>query len=115
MLEAKGRAIKRVLDRVPGIEPVTLVQELGQPSLTITIDRDKIARYGINVADVNGLIEAAVGGVAATQVVQGERTFDLVVRLEPQYRETPEQIGEHPRRDAGRAADPAARARRPST
>ena len=42
---------------------------------------------------LNGLIEAAVGGAAATQVVQGERTFDLVVRLQPQYRATPEQIG----------------------
>jgi cobalt-zinc-cadmium resistance protein CzcA len=47
----------------------------------------------LNVADVNGLIEAAVGGSAATQVVQGERLFDLVVRLQPQFRETPEQIG----------------------
>ena len=72
---------------------VTVVQELGQPSLTIDIDRAKIARYGINVADINGLIEAAVGGRAATQVAQGERLFDLVVRLLPQYRETPEQIG----------------------
>ncbi len=92
-LEERGKAIKRVLDGVRGITHVTLVQELGQPSLTIDIDRAKIARYGINVADVNGLIEAAVGGSAATQVVQGERTFDLVVRLKEQYRQTPEQIG----------------------
>ncbi|MDQ2668146.1 MAG: CusA/CzcA family heavy metal efflux RND transporter [Gemmatimonadota bacterium] len=92
-LEDRGKAIKRVLDGVRGITHVTLVQELGQPSLTIDIDRAKIARYGINVADVNGLIEAAVGGSAATQVVQGERTFDLVVRLKEQYRQTPEQIG----------------------
>ena len=93
VLEARGKAIKRVLDAVPGITHVTLVQELGQPSLTIDVDRAKIARYGINVADVNGLIEAAVGGAAATQVVQGERTFNLVVRLKEQYRQTPEQIG----------------------
>jgi cobalt-zinc-cadmium resistance protein CzcA len=70
------------------------VEELGQPSLTLTIDRDKIARYGINVADVNGLIEAAVGGVAATTVVQGEKSFDLLVRLDPRFRETPDQIGQ---------------------
>ena len=93
VLEGRGKAIKRVLDAVPGITHVTLVQELGQPSLTIDVDRAKIARYGINVADVNGLIEAAVGGAAATQVVQGERTFNLVVRLKEQYRQTPEQIG----------------------
>jgi cobalt-zinc-cadmium resistance protein CzcA len=93
ILEARGREIKRVLDGVRGITHVTLVEELGQPSLTIDVDRNRIARYGINVADVNGLIEAAVGGTAATQVVQGERTFDLVVRLKPEFRQTPEQIG----------------------
>jgi cobalt-zinc-cadmium resistance protein CzcA len=93
VLEARGKAIKKVLDGVPGITHVTLVEELGQPSLTIDVDRAKIARYGVNVADVNGLIEAAVGGSAATQVVQGERTFDLVVRLKEQFRRTPEEIG----------------------
>jgi cobalt-zinc-cadmium resistance protein CzcA len=93
VLESKGREIKKVLETVRGIEHVTLVQELGQPSLTITADRAKMARYGLNVADINGLIDAAVGGSAATQVVQGERTFDLVVRLQPQFRETPDQIG----------------------
>ena len=93
VLEQKGSEIKRVLSGVDGIKEITLVQELGQPSLTVAVDRNKIAHYGLNVADVNGLIEAAVGGTAATQVVQGERLFDLVVRLAPQFRETPEQIG----------------------
>jgi cobalt-zinc-cadmium resistance protein CzcA len=91
-LEEKGKAIKRVLEGVRGIKEITLVQELGQPSLTVNIDRAKIARYGLNVADINGLIEAAVGGAAATQVVQGEKQFDLVVRLEQQFRDNPEQI-----------------------
>jgi cobalt-zinc-cadmium resistance protein CzcA len=92
-LESKGKVIKKVVEQVRGIKDVTLVQELGQPSLTINIDRAKIARYGINVADINGLIEAAVGGAAATQVVQGEKQFDLVVRLDEAYRNTPEAIG----------------------
>ncbi len=92
-LEAKGKAIKRVLDGVRGIKEITLVQELGQPSLTVSVDRAKIARYGLNAADINGLVEAAVGGAAATQVVQGEKQFDLVVRLDQQYRNTPEEIG----------------------
>ena len=92
-LEAKGKAIKHVLENVRGIREVTLVQELGQPSLAIKIKRDQIARYGLNVADLNGLIGAAVGGAAATQVVQGEEQFDLVVRLEDRFRETPEEIG----------------------
>jgi cobalt-zinc-cadmium resistance protein CzcA len=92
-LETKGKAIKRVLEGVRGITEITLVQELGQPSLTVDIDRAKIARYGLNVSDINGLIEAAVGGTAATQVVQGEKQFDLVVRLEQQFRDHPEAIG----------------------
>ena len=93
LLEQKGRAIKAIIERIPGINHVTLVQELGQPSLTITVDRARMARYGLSADAINGLIEAAVGGQTATQVVQGERTFDLVVRLQPQYRATPEEIG----------------------
>jgi cobalt-zinc-cadmium resistance protein CzcA len=92
-LQAKGKAIKTVLQGVRGIRNVTLVQELGQPSLTIKVDRAKIARYGLNVADINGLIQTAVGGDVATQVVQDEKQFDLVVRLERQYRDNPEEIG----------------------
>jgi cobalt-zinc-cadmium resistance protein CzcA len=91
-LEQKGRAIKRILEQVRGIREVTLVQELGQPSLAIEIKRDKIARYGLNISDVNALIQAAIGGDVATQVVQGEKQFDLVVRLQQQYRDNPEEI-----------------------
>ena len=113
-LESKGREVKQVLDSVRGINQVTLVQELGQPSLTVKIDRAKIARYGVNVADVNALIEAAVGGNAATTVAQGERTFDLVVRLEPQVSRDAGCDRQHSRVDAGWAAGAAARARRHS-
>jgi len=95
-LETKGKAIKRVLEKAPGITQITLVRELGQPSLTVKIDRDKIARYGVNVADINSLIESAVGGATATQVVQGEKQFDLVVRLAEEYRGRPEEIGNIP-------------------
>ncbi|MFA5912742.1 MAG: CusA/CzcA family heavy metal efflux RND transporter [Burkholderiales bacterium] len=92
-LEQKGKAIKQVLERVRGIRDVTLVQELGQPSLTIKINRARIARYGVNVADINGLITTAIGGDVATQVVQEEKQFDLIVRLEREYRDNPEEIG----------------------
>lgn len=92
-LQARGKAIKHVLEKVRGIRDVTLVQELGQPSLSIDIHRAAIARYGLNVADINGLIQTAIGGDVATQVVQGEKEFDLVVRLKKQYRDNPEAIG----------------------
>ena len=92
-LQRKGKAIKQILERVRGIKDVTLVQELGQPSLTIKINRERIARYGLNVADINALIQTAIGGDTATQVVQQEKQFDLIVRLEQQYRDNPEEIG----------------------
>ena len=96
VLQQKGKAIKKVLEQVRGIRDVTLVQELGQPSLTVTVDRARIARYGINVADINGLIQTAIGGDVATQVVQGEKEFDLLVRLDHQYRDNAQQIGNIP-------------------
>jgi cobalt-zinc-cadmium resistance protein CzcA len=92
-LQKKGKAIKQVLEKVRGIKDVTLVQELGQPSLAITIKRAAIARYGVNVDDINALITTAIGGDVATQVVQQEKQFDLVVRLDRQYRDDPQKIG----------------------
>ncbi|MHB8675530.1 MAG: efflux RND transporter permease subunit [Candidatus Acidiferrales bacterium] len=93
VLQDKAVQIKHILGQIPGFTEITVVRELGQPSLTINVDRDKIARYGINVADVEAVIQAAVGGQAATQVIQGEKLFDLVVRMEPQFRSSSEQIG----------------------
>jgi cobalt-zinc-cadmium resistance protein CzcA len=92
-LEQKGKAIKAVMQNVRGIREVTLVHELGQPSLSIAIDRAKIARYGVNVDDVNALIQTAIGGDVATQVVEQEKEFDLVVRLAGKYRDDPVAIG----------------------
>src|ERR1700675_2664054 len=93
VLQSKALEIKRRLAQVPGFTELTVVRELGQPSLLIDVDRDKIARYGINVADVEAVVQAAVGGQAATQVIQGEKVFDLVVRMKPEFRENAQQIG----------------------
>ncbi|HWD28554.1 MAG TPA: CusA/CzcA family heavy metal efflux RND transporter [Rhizomicrobium sp.] len=95
-LQRKGKAIKQVLSHVRGLTDVTLVQELGQPSLDIKINRAAIARFGLNVDDVNAVVQAAVGGDVATQVVQQEKEFDLLVRLDRQYRDNPEEIGNIP-------------------
>lgn len=91
-LETNAEAVQRILGTVPGITHVSLVRELGQPSLTIEPDREKMARYGLNVSDINALIETAVGGAPATQVIQGERSFDLVVRLQEPFRQNMEAI-----------------------
>ncbi len=93
ILQSQALEIKRRLSQVPGFTELTVVRELGQPSLIIDVDRDKIARYGINVADVEAIVQAAVGGQAATQVIQGEKLFDLVVRMKPEFRENAQQIG----------------------
>jgi cobalt-zinc-cadmium resistance protein CzcA len=93
VLEKKAVEIKNVLDKTPGFTELTVVRELGQPSLIIDADRAKIARYGINVADVEAVVQAAVGGQAATQVIQGEKLFDLVVRMDPKFRSDAREIG----------------------
>ena len=93
ILQSKALEIKRRLSQVPGFTELTVVRELGQPSLLIDVDRDKIARYGINVADVEAIVQAAVGGQAATQVIQGEKLFDLVVRMKPEFRQNAQEIG----------------------
>jgi cobalt-zinc-cadmium resistance protein CzcA len=93
-LQDKALLVKNTLEKVPGFTELTVVRELGQPSLLIDVDRGKIARYGINVADVEAVIQAAVGGQAATQVIQGEKVFDLVVRMQPQFRSSAAQIGD---------------------
>ena len=91
-LETKADEIKRLLSSVRGIADVTIVRELGQPSLLITPDRRKIANYGLNVSDINTLIETSMGGKVATQVIQGEREFDLIVRLQEPFRKDMEVI-----------------------
>ena len=94
VLEKKAVEIRNVLDKTPGFTELTVVRELGQPSLIIDANREKIARYGINVADVEAVVQAAIGGQAATQVIQGEKLFDLIVRMEPQFRSGARQIAD---------------------
>ncbi|MGA8027229.1 MAG: CusA/CzcA family heavy metal efflux RND transporter [Bryobacteraceae bacterium] len=91
-LEEKAEQVRDLLSQVRGITHIVIVRELGQPSLTIKPDRAKIARYGLNVSDVNTLIETALGGTAATQVIQGEEQFDLVVRMQEPFRQNENAI-----------------------
>ncbi len=93
VLQKKAIEIKNVLAQTEGFSELTVVRELGQPSLLVEADRQKIARHGINVADVEAVVQTAIGGQAATQVIQGEKLFDLVVRMEPQYRSSTREIG----------------------
>jgi cobalt-zinc-cadmium resistance protein CzcA len=91
-LEDNAKKVKRIISQVPGITDITVVRELGQPSLTIVPNREKIAQYGLNVDDVNTIVETAIGGKAASQVIQGEREFDLLVRMQEPYRKDMDSI-----------------------
>jgi cobalt-zinc-cadmium resistance protein CzcA len=92
LLEGKAQEIERVMRQVPGVRDLGLFRLLGQPNLMIQIDRQASARYGLLVSDVNAVVQAAVGGQAVTQVFEGERFFDLVVRFLPEYRQNKETI-----------------------
>jgi heavy metal efflux system protein len=80
-LKQKADEIAGVVARVPGAEDVKVEQVAGLPQLQVVVDRAAIARYGINVQDVNDLVESVVAGKEAGQVYEGERRFDLVVRF----------------------------------
>jgi cobalt-zinc-cadmium resistance protein CzcA len=92
-LRKLGDAVAGALMATSGATDLRVERVSGQEYLTIQIDRSAIARYGINVEDVNALIEIAVQGRVATQVYEGERRFDTIVRLPAQYRSDVESIG----------------------
>jgi heavy metal efflux system protein len=91
-LEQKGDHIVNIMRTVRGIQDLGLFRVIGQPNLTLTVDRQKAARYQINVADVQDAIQTAVGGNALTQVLQGEQRYDLVMRYLPAFRDRQEAI-----------------------
>jgi cobalt-zinc-cadmium resistance protein CzcA len=91
-LEDNAKKVKRIISQVPGIADITVVRELGQPSLTVVPNREEIARFGLNVDDVNTIVETAIGGKAASQVIQGERQFDLLVRMQEPFRKDMDSI-----------------------
>jgi cobalt-zinc-cadmium resistance protein CzcA len=92
VLEEKANQIVGVMRQVNGIEDLGVFRALGQPNINFEVDRDRAARYQINVADVQDAIQTAVGGNAITQVLQGEARYDLVLRYLPEYRSTKEAI-----------------------
>ena len=116
MLQEAAR-IGALLQATPGAADVKVEQVTGLPVLTIDIDRQAISRYGVNVADVQALVESAVGGVSAGEVYEGDKRFDLVVRLPDRIRRDlhalenlPIPLPPEPARAANGLAAPAGRA-----
>jgi cobalt-zinc-cadmium resistance protein CzcA len=95
-LEATADKIAGVMKTVRGVEDLGVFGELGQPNLMIRVDRQQAARYGLLSGDVNATVQAAIGGQAATQVLDGEKRFDVVVRFLPQYRQDFDTIANIP-------------------
>ncbi|MFZ5876130.1 MAG: efflux RND transporter permease subunit [Nitrospirota bacterium] len=93
LLKAKADEIARVVSTVRGVTDLRVEQTAGQPYMTVEIDRRKIARYGINVADIAEVIETAIGGKTATELFEGERRFAVVVRFPEDRRDSLEAIG----------------------
>ncbi len=92
VLAAKGEAVARVLGKVRGAADVSVEKISGLAYLRIEIDRAKIARYGINVADVQDVVEVAIGGKEATKVYEGMKVFGLAVRFPESARNEVEPI-----------------------
>jgi len=86
--------IAGIMRKVPGITDVGVFDVTGQPSLMVSIDRLKAARYGLQPQDINNAVQAAVGGAPVTQIIDNDRRFDFSVRYAPQFRSTPQQIAQ---------------------
>ena len=93
LLKAKAEEIATVLRRIPGTADLVTERTAGQPYLVITIDRSLIARHGLNVSDVQNVIEIAVGGKVATALYEENRSFDVSVRYPLEHRNSVESIG----------------------
>jgi len=93
VLEDLARQVMAQMSQVRGVDDLGVFHVLGQPNLNIKIDRNKAARYGLNTGDVNTVVQAAMAGTVASQVLEGDRSFNLTVRLAPSYRTSLEAIG----------------------
>jgi cobalt-zinc-cadmium resistance protein CzcA len=88
VLERIADQIRDEMKKVKGIEDLEIFRVLGQPNLNIAVDRARAARYGLNTGDVNTVVQTALGGAVATTVLEGDRQFNLTVRLAPEFRES---------------------------
>jgi cobalt-zinc-cadmium resistance protein CzcA len=91
-LEAVAKDVMREMSGVKGVEDLGVFWVLGQPNLNIRINRAEAARYGLNVSDVNNLIQGALGGAVATTLLEADRQFNVTVRLAPEFRNSIDAI-----------------------
>jgi heavy metal efflux system protein len=92
VLEKLAEQVMAQMRQVPGVADLGIFHIVGQPNLNIRVDREKAARYGLNAGDINAVVQAAMGGTSATTVLEGDRQFNVSVRLAGPYRDTVEAI-----------------------
>jgi cobalt-zinc-cadmium resistance protein CzcA len=92
VLESKSDEIAKILSSIKGATDLLTEKVSGQPYLTITVDRSKIARYGLNISDVQNVIEISVAGKSASKFYEENRSFDITVRLPEEKRNSIEAI-----------------------
>lgn len=92
VLSQFGQQIEALTKKIQGARDVAMEQIAGEAQLVITPDRDKLARFGISVSQVMGLVADSIGGVAAGQVIKGNERYDIYVRLDKEQRKSPEAI-----------------------
>ncbi len=92
-LRVYAEKILKIAKVIPGASETSIEQEKKQTQLDIEVDRTKAARYGVNVSDVNAVLEMAVGGLPVSSLWEEERKFDIILRFSKESRKTPEQIG----------------------
>jgi len=95
-LQKIGEQIAELVGNLQGTDNFYLEQSAGQPYITIEIDREATAQFGLNVDDVQSIVEAGIGGQPASQVFEGQRRFDIVVRFPEEIRNTIDKLGEIP-------------------
>lgn len=93
VLQREAQKVANIVRTVRGAEDVRVQQVAGLPVLQLTVDREKVARHGVNVADVQEVIETAIAGTEATTVLEGFMRFDLVVRFPPELRRDADALG----------------------
>ena len=91
-LERLAGETKKILQTIPGIEDVGVFHVQGQKNLELAIDRQKCSRWNINVSDVENVLQTAVGGKSVTQMIEGEKTFDVALRWPEALRENENRI-----------------------
>ena len=91
-LDEYADSVIKQISTVPGIKDVGILRNVGQPEVSVILDREKMAAFGVKVADAQAVLEMAFGGKTATQKYEGEKKFDVRVRYLKQYRKTEEDI-----------------------